>query len=170
MPICDDEARKLDYLAGDLDAAEREAFEEHLAACPACREEMAALRALLAGLRSLPRSAPPASLVAATKARLRRRAASAPRAAWLWPVAAAAVMLALALAMLGSRADADLTPLAEGLAAALTPPDAPGADAAAAALSTKALLAGSVMVLAYFFLLRLVDDLGFLALRRRLSR
>jgi len=169
MPICDDEARKLDYLAGALGDAEREAFAAHLAVCPACREEVAALRAVMTGLGGLPRSAPPAALVAATKARLRRRAAPAPRGAWLGPVLAAAVMIALGFLLLGGAGE-DLSPLAGRLAAALTPPDLPGEQAATAALSAEALLAGLAMVLAFLFLLRLLDDLGFLVLRRRLRR
>ena len=63
------------YLLGALDETERAAFEEHLAGCPACREEV---DDLLPAARALPVSAepvdPPASLKARIMAEVEREA------------------------------------------------------------------------------------------------
>ena len=42
------------YLSGDLTGAERAATEDHLAACAACRRELAATRALVATFAAVP--------------------------------------------------------------------------------------------------------------------
>jgi len=47
------------YVDGELAADERRAVEDHVAACPACRMELDALRRAAARLRSLERAAPP---------------------------------------------------------------------------------------------------------------
>ncbi len=47
------------YAEGALDAAARRAAEAHLAACAACRNDAAALGALVAGARALPRAIEP---------------------------------------------------------------------------------------------------------------
>jgi tetratricopeptide (TPR) repeat protein len=52
-------ARLDDYVDDRLDADTRRALEEHLAACASCREELAALRRLLAEVRDLARSIEP---------------------------------------------------------------------------------------------------------------
>jgi anti-sigma factor RsiW len=90
------------YFDGELDAADRLAFEEHLAACPDCARELAAQQALRAALRdeSL-RYRPPAGLVARIRASLPEGRTITPfrrRLAWL---AAAAVVAGLGLAGAG---------------------------------------------------------------------
>lgn len=47
-----------EYLDGELLPARRSMFEEHLARCEACREAVAAERALLSGIRDSLRAAP----------------------------------------------------------------------------------------------------------------
>lgn len=54
------------YVVGALDAAQRQAFEEHLRACGACRAEVARLAPLPPLLRRLP-PPPPAGLQGGTK-------------------------------------------------------------------------------------------------------
>jgi anti-sigma-K factor RskA len=55
------------YVLGALDDTERAAFEEHLAGCPACREEVAQL---LPAVRALPVSVDPVDPPPALKARI----------------------------------------------------------------------------------------------------
>ena len=55
------------YVLGALDAAERAAFEEHLAGCPACREEV---DQLLPAAQALPLSVDPVAPPPALKARI----------------------------------------------------------------------------------------------------
>ncbi|MFH1679580.1 MAG: zf-HC2 domain-containing protein [Candidatus Eisenbacteria bacterium] len=62
MTICNDEARKLDYLDGVLSAEERASFERHLRECPACRGEIEGLAAAVRAVRALPREGVPADL------------------------------------------------------------------------------------------------------------
>ena len=50
-----------DYLGDELDAADREAFEQHLAGCHNCRAEAESLQAAVRALRQLP---PPPSAAA----------------------------------------------------------------------------------------------------------
>jgi hypothetical protein len=50
-------ADKMDLLYGEADAESRARVEDHLAACPACREEMAELRAVRVDLRAWQRPA-----------------------------------------------------------------------------------------------------------------
>ena len=59
------------YVCDALDEAERAAFEEHLAACPACTQEVAELREVTAVLGMAAAVAPPARLKAAVDARVR---------------------------------------------------------------------------------------------------
>jgi anti-sigma factor RsiW len=54
------------YVLGALDAAEHAAFEEHLAGCPACREDHDSLAALLTA-----ESVPPGARARAGVARVR---------------------------------------------------------------------------------------------------
>jgi anti-sigma factor RsiW len=84
------------YLDDRLDPAQRAAAEAHLAACPACRAELAALRDMLAMLEALPPERLPADLTGPVLARI------AP-AANPWPqrlaLAAFAAQVVIALAL-----------------------------------------------------------------------
>lgn len=63
-----------DYIDGTLSRDRRAALDEHLAACAACREELADLRDLLHAARALPREIqPPRDLWPGVAARMRRR-------------------------------------------------------------------------------------------------
>lgn len=53
-------ARLDEYIDGTLDPATRAEIEAHVAACPVCRDELAALQSILADARALPRSVMPA--------------------------------------------------------------------------------------------------------------
>lgn len=59
------------YVAGDLPPRAREAFERHLAQCPACRRELGAAQRLEGLLRHVGPPAPPADLPARALARAR---------------------------------------------------------------------------------------------------
>ena len=73
MDTCLDDALKLDYLNGLLSEEDRTRFEEHLAACPGCRQEIVELRKASAAVAGLtPPSVPPA-WTAAAKDRLRAK-------------------------------------------------------------------------------------------------
>lgn len=85
----------IDVLYGEASPAAVRRVEEHQAACPSCREEMAALHRLRGGLTAW--KVPPGP-----GATLRRRAV--PRPAWL--AAAAAVVLALGAGFVWSRSAA----------------------------------------------------------------
>jgi hypothetical protein len=98
--ICTDaRARLPGLLYGDLSADEAAAVQKHLAGCPACRQEQAALE----GVRRLLDHAPPPPAVHVDLPRLYAAAAAHRRRAWRWrrglAVAgvAAAVLLALFL-------------------------------------------------------------------------
>jgi anti-sigma factor RsiW len=87
------------YLDGELDRAGVDELESHLAGCPACRAELAALEALRGALRALPRAHAPADLRARLAAvdglpamEARRAAPAAP-----WWKLAAAVLLGVAI-------------------------------------------------------------------------
>ena len=71
MNFCPDDALKLDYLNGLLPEQERALFEEHLAACPACRREIVALQKTAAAVAGLTAPSVPAAWTAAAKDRLR---------------------------------------------------------------------------------------------------
>jgi predicted anti-sigma-YlaC factor YlaD len=64
------EGRLVPYLEDDLGAVERRAVEDHLQACPACRELMELLRSVQVSLRSIPEVEPSPAL--------QRRLASGP--------------------------------------------------------------------------------------------
>jgi anti-sigma-K factor RskA len=125
------------YALDALEEHERGAFEEHLAACPACAQEVAELRATAARLGEAAASAPPDRLrqrVLATVAQTRQDPPLGPRArppatrtarpSRRWPlrvaVAAAALLLALsgALGALAWRAQRQLDAAQEQLARA----------------------------------------------------
>jgi len=77
MEPCLDDVLKWDYLNGALRGGDRALFEEHLAACPACRREIDELRKTAAAVAGLTPPAVPAAWTAAAKARLRAKASVA---------------------------------------------------------------------------------------------
>jgi anti-sigma factor RsiW len=70
-----DEAReRFDrYYEGDLDSAERDAVDAHLAACPACQQEYQQLVAAMNALASMRGQAAPKDFVDAVQGRIRKR-------------------------------------------------------------------------------------------------
>jgi hypothetical protein len=73
--------------------------EQHLAGCPDCRRELAAIRALVGEARSLPRSIlPERDLWTGIEARLAPVAGPAPRGLWYRPLVLLAAALFLLLA------------------------------------------------------------------------
>jgi anti-sigma factor RsiW len=72
-----DDVLKLDYLNGVLSGGDRALFEEHLAACPACRREIDELRKTAAAVAGLTPPAVSAAWTAAAKDRLRAKALAA---------------------------------------------------------------------------------------------
>jgi len=68
------------YCGGDLDPAEKARVEEHLAACPACRADLADLETALRLIRTTPEVEPPPWLTSRIMARLRDE--TAPRRRW----------------------------------------------------------------------------------------
>jgi anti-sigma factor RsiW len=74
MTTCPTETAKLEYLNGETSGLKAAEFEVHLAACPACRAEMADLGELLSGFKEVPLPEAPAALVEAAKAALAKAA------------------------------------------------------------------------------------------------
>jgi anti-sigma factor RsiW len=94
--ICPDrEAQLNEYVDGTLEAAERAAVEQHLAACAGCRAAVAELRTLLAQAGSLPQSIEPSrDLWGGIAARIGQRATwNLRRAFWAGALAAAATLV-----------------------------------------------------------------------------
>ena len=87
------------YLDDELGDDDRNAFERHLAACAACREAVAADRALKAAIRDLPRPGPPPALAARIRDQLPRPASV--RRIRPWHAAAPALAAGLLLFLLG---------------------------------------------------------------------
>jgi hypothetical protein len=78
----DDIRRMLPALAGnDLSAVEQALMEQHLTDCPACRAELAQLRAVLQAMRTAPEVEPPDWLAGRVMARVREE--SPQRRSWL---------------------------------------------------------------------------------------
>jgi anti-sigma factor RsiW len=73
MDPCLDDVLKLDYLNGTLAGGDRALFEEHLAACTACRREIVELRETAAAVAVLTPPAVPAAWTASAKDRLRTK-------------------------------------------------------------------------------------------------
>ncbi|WP_172613493.1 zf-HC2 domain-containing protein [Moorella sp. E306M] len=99
------QARRLlsPYFDNEVGVKERDAIEKHLAVCPACREELEALRKISAGLQEIYRQvkAPPgfsAAVMARIEQQARQREANAAlrRPAWMRHLAAAAAVAVLA--------------------------------------------------------------------------
>jgi len=61
-----------EHVDGCLDPERERLLAEHLASCPGCREELAMLEAVIAGLHALPEVEPPADLVRSVRAELDR--------------------------------------------------------------------------------------------------
>ena len=76
MDFCLDDALKLDYLNGLLSEKERSLFEEHLGACPGCRQEIVELRKTMAAVAGLTPPSVPEAWTAAAKDRLRVKRSS----------------------------------------------------------------------------------------------
>jgi anti-sigma factor RsiW len=86
------------YLDGEMGPAEQDQFEEHLAGCEACQQELAQTRAVFATLEGLQAVPVPAGFTRDVLAGLPRRSAS-PAAWWVLAsqVIASVVLLVLAL-------------------------------------------------------------------------
>jgi len=69
------------YCGGDLEPAERQLVEQHLAACPACRAELVDLQTALRLIRSTPEVDPPPWLTVRVMARIREQQAG--KRSWL---------------------------------------------------------------------------------------
>jgi predicted anti-sigma-YlaC factor YlaD len=67
--------RLSEYLDGEIDPAERAVVEAHLADCPACRADLAALRAVVARAQSLTDTPPASDLWTAIASRIEPRPA-----------------------------------------------------------------------------------------------
>jgi len=76
MDFCLDDALKLDYLNGMLSEKNRALFEERLADCPGCRQEIVELRKTAAAVAGLTPPSVPAAWTAAAKIRLRMKKSS----------------------------------------------------------------------------------------------
>jgi anti-sigma factor RsiW len=134
-----------DYADGSLPATERAAVDAHLAACGACRAEVAGHRRLLARLHALPRSIePPPELRPAVLQSVRAQTPpprSSVRSLWAlrYPLAAAAVLLVVATAVVTRWAVRQRPPVG-ALAAPSMPPAsaAPPAGIAPSALAPAA--------------------------------
>lgn len=61
-----------EHVDGRLDPERERLLAEHLAACDDCRQELAALETIVAGLRNLPAVEPPADLVRSVRAEIER--------------------------------------------------------------------------------------------------
>ncbi|MDP8236025.1 MAG: zf-HC2 domain-containing protein [Candidatus Erginobacter occultus] len=61
------------YLDGELDEGERKRVEEHLSVCPACAEELRALRGCVEGIGSLEEVEPPADFLSRVHDRLEKK-------------------------------------------------------------------------------------------------
>lgn len=79
-----------EYADGTLEVGDRAAVEDHLASCPACREELRQAARARALLRGLPEVEPPAGLTLAVRRRARRGGGRTAGVAWKVAVAAAA--------------------------------------------------------------------------------
>ncbi|MGH3520321.1 MAG: anti-sigma factor [Haloechinothrix sp.] len=117
------------YALDALSNEEREAFEDHLARCAACRHEVAELRETAARLGSAVAAAPPAQLKADVLERIRRvrqlppdQGPIIPMRGRKWPLrvaglaAAASILLALALGIQVFRSAQELESANEQLA------------------------------------------------------
>jgi len=113
------EQRLHDYIDDELDVSQREAFEKALAQDPALREEVEAMRTLLAEAASLPREIePPQDFWPALSQQMEHGEKSASRFTrrgrpwWAQPIVyAAAALLLIAGGMLGTMFRADFAPV-----------------------------------------------------------
>lgn len=76
MNFCNDDAIKLDYINGLLSEKERIHFEEHLATCSGCRQEIAELRETVDAVKGMASPSVPAAWTATAKDRLRAKRTS----------------------------------------------------------------------------------------------
>lgn len=92
------------YLEGTLDPAVREAVDRHLAACAACRADLAALERLRPAVAALPREIPPPrDLWQGIGPRLRPRGAGRRVELPVWMLVAASLLLVAASSALTAR-------------------------------------------------------------------
>jgi hypothetical protein len=116
---------------GLLDEAQAAAVEAHAAGCPACRRELAELRATVAALDEIPSEAlldgPPEDgdvLLARTLRRMREESEERPSGRWMFAAAAAVVAIGAVLAG-GITLGSSITSRDEPPAAAPTPSVSP---------------------------------------------
>jgi anti-sigma factor (TIGR02949 family) len=104
---CDDIRPRLDaYVDGELDETERVLFNDHLADCPECGPEAAALERLRAEIRhQAPAYRAPSALRSQIRTALRREAAASARSAMAapgWLAYAASILIAVAVGSAGT--------------------------------------------------------------------
>ena len=103
-----EEARKLTQSSrGELPASDRQAVQEHLAACPRCRAALAGVDGLAAALVDVPTPPVPAGFASRVTAIARRRQLAPRPVAYRWrlafvPLGAAAAVAAFALGVWGA--------------------------------------------------------------------
>ena len=152
--FCDDDDKKMDYLAGVLNSNETAKVATHLAECPACRSELAELAALGVKLAQLPAPICPPELVQGTIDLLIARDELERRVR---------IEQKVILGLLGSTALTILLLLLggviPGLAVAEFGPNLP---------SNSGMLRNGLVLLLLMALPSGLDNLGFLVLRRRL--
>ena len=113
---CQQAARVVDFVAGELSASEQREFENHVLRCTGCREGLASHRQLIARLHSLPALQTSRDLAPLVLARIHDQPREFPNRKTIWLGAAAAVAL---LAFLTSFLR-DRTPASSAIAANLT--------------------------------------------------
>lgn len=96
------EVKKLlsEYLDQMLEGTKKQAFEEHLAVCSNCREEIVSTQNVLALLKAAPEAAPPPKLRQKVLRQLQQKRQPAGKAgrSWFPPAVAAAVIFVLLVA------------------------------------------------------------------------
>src|SRR5688572_15877922 len=83
------------YLDGELTPAAAEDLRDHLASCPRCRNQLAAIQQLDARLRSLDQLTPPPDFAARVRAQVAALPPQRP-ASWLGPLSLVSAILGLA--------------------------------------------------------------------------
>ena len=132
--MCHDRERLIDYIYDECGAGERREIEDHLAGCPACRQEAAGLRAVRQDLLAWDVPSHASIWRPVTPARVSWRAVPG------WAFAAAASLMLLSGAAGGAIAQALLARpgAVVGERAAVQPAAMPAGMPAAAALATPA--------------------------------
>ncbi len=95
MNACPDKTDLVLYAAGEMPSGDARALEAHLAACPACHDEVVDLKRGLAALAHLEREpALPPRLARTVENHTAPRARPRIRSPWRWAAAAAAILVA----------------------------------------------------------------------------